>query len=171
MLPQSIFFRQGGFEIGETLYFTDMAGKEHIVEIGPSPTVDTGETKVYLSVDHYPRMYSFEAVEQVGVNGKKTVLSKEEIMDLAMAGDMRAGFAGNLVEISVKEGQEVKKGDRVAVMEAMKMQTPVTSEVDGIVTAISAKAGQAIRITSYNVCYTKLLRVLVRCSSRPQSGS
>lgn len=145
VLPPSIFFKQGGFEIGETLYFTDMAGKEHIVEIGPSPTVDTGETMVYLSVDHYPRVYTFAPTETAFTNGKKAAISKEEILDLAMAGDVRAGFAGNLVEISVKEGQEVKKGDRVAVMEAMKMQTPVTSEIDGIVTAISAKAGQAMQ--------------------------
>jgi len=146
VLPPSIFFKQGGFEIGETLYFTDMAGKEHIVEIGPSPIVDTGETAVYLTVDHYPRVYNFAPLETAGTNGKKVVLSKEEIMDLAMAGDVRAGFAGNLVEISVKEGQEVKKGDRVAVMEAMKMQTPVTCEIDGIVTAISAKSGQAMQV-------------------------
>jgi len=145
VLPPSIFLRQGGFEIGETLYFTDMAGKEHIVEIGPSPTVDTGETMVYLSVDHYPRFYTFAPPETAGGNGKKPQLSKEEILDLAMAGDVRAAFVGNLVEISVKEGQEVMKGDRVAVMEAMKMQTPVLSEVSGIVTGISAKAGQAMQ--------------------------
>ncbi len=145
VLPPSIFFREGGFEIGETLYFTDMLGKEHIVEIGPSPTVDTGETMVYLSVDHYPRVFGFEPLAMAGGEGKKALLNKEEIMDLAMAGDVRAGFAGNLVEITVKEGQEVNKGDRVAVMEAMKMQTPVVSEVAGIVTAISAKSGQAMQ--------------------------
>ncbi|MFV0437528.1 MAG: biotin/lipoyl-containing protein [Desulfopila sp.] len=145
VLSPAIFFREGGFDLGETLYFTDMAGKEHIVEIGPSPTVDTGETLVYFSIDHFPRMYSFESTVAQGSDpGRKTVLSKEEILDLAMAGDVRAGFAGNLVEISVKEGQEVKKGDRLAVMEAMKMQTPLTSEVDGIVTVIAAKAGQAL---------------------------
>ena len=146
VLPPSIFFRQGGFDIGETLYFTDMEGKEHIVEIGPSPVVDTGETVVYMTVDHYPRTYTF-APEESAVGGvKAATLSKEELLDLAMAGDVRAGFAGNLVEISVDEGQEVRKGDRVAVMEAMKMQTPVVSEIDGIVTAISAKAGQAMQV-------------------------
>jgi biotin carboxyl carrier protein len=39
----------------------------------------------------------------------------------------------------------VKKGDRVALMEAMKMQTPIQSEIDGIVTAISVKAGAALQ--------------------------
>ena len=145
VLPPSIFYRQGGFEMGETLYFTDLLGREHIVEIGPSPTVDTGETQVYLSVDHYPRVFTFAPLQNGGEAGRKPLLSKEEIMDLAMAGDVRATFAGSLVEISVKEGQEVKKGDRVAVMEAMKMQTPLVSEIDGIVTAIPAKSGQSLQ--------------------------
>ena len=145
VLPPSIFYRQGGFEIGETLYFTDLLGREHIVEIGPSPTVDTGETQVYLSVDHYPRVFTFAPLQSNGGEGREAKLSKEEIMDLAMAGDVRATFTGSLVEISVKEGQEVKKGDRVAVMEAMKMQTPLVSEIDGIVTMISAKSGQQLQ--------------------------
>ncbi len=145
VLPPSIFYRQGGFEIGDTLNFTDMLGKEHIVEIGPSPVVDTGETVVYLTVDHYPRMYRFAPENIIGGEAVAAILDKEEIMDLAMAGDIRASFSGNLVKISVDEGQEVKAGDRVAVMEAMKMQTPVVTEIDGIVTAISAKEGAALR--------------------------
>ncbi len=145
VLPPSIFFRQGGFDIGDTLYFSDTQGKEHIIEIGPSPVVDTGETVVYFNVDHYPRYYNFAPILAEGVEPARQALSKEEIMDLAMAGDVRAVFAGNLVEISVEEGQVVKKGDRVAVMEAMKMQTSVVSEIEGIVTAISAKIGKTLQ--------------------------
>ena len=36
-------------------------------------------------------------------------------------------------------------GDKVGIMEAMKMQTPINSEIDGIVTAISAKVGDALQ--------------------------
>jgi len=145
VLPPSIFYRQGGFEIGDTLYFSDLLGKEHIVEIGPSPVVDTGETVIYMTVDHHPQMYTFQAEQSGSDASGKVQLSKEEIMDLAMAGDVRAGFAGNLVEITVPEGAEVKRGDKVAIMEAMKMQTPIASEIDGIVTAISAKTGASLQ--------------------------
>ena len=62
-----------------------------------------------------------------------------------MAGDMRSSFAGNIVEISVKEGQEILAGDRIAIMEAMKMQTPILSKIDGIVTWISAKACDSLQ--------------------------
>jgi pyruvate carboxylase len=36
-------------------------------------------------------------------------------------------------------------GDRVAIMEAMKMQTPILSEIEGIVTAIHARKGDALK--------------------------
>ncbi len=144
VLPPHIFLRTGGYEVGETLTFTDHNGKEHLIEIGPSPMNEDGVTNVYLNVDHHQRMFAFEPEE---VEGAVTaaVLSKEEILDLAKAGDVRASFAGNVCEILVKEGQEVVEGDRVAIMEAMKMQTPVISEVDGVVTSISTKVGDALK--------------------------
>jgi pyruvate carboxylase len=145
VLPPSIFFRRGGFEIGEVLHFQDCNGQEHMIEIGPSPVIDTGETLVYLNVDHHQNIFHFEPLIPNGGQGKKAALSKEEILDLAMAGDMRSPFAGNVVEISVKEGQEIMVGDRIAIMEAMKMQTPILSKTDGIVTSISAKQGDSLQ--------------------------
>jgi pyruvate carboxylase len=144
VLPPSIFFRKGGFDIGEKLAFKDIDGKEHLIEIGPSPMTDDGETLVYLTVDHHPSVFAFTSVTDKTAPGKEVKLSKEEIMDLALAGDVRSPFAAAIVEISVKDGQEVMKGDRVAVMEAMKMQTPLLSEINGIVTAIYAKPGSKL---------------------------
>lgn len=144
VLPPSIFLHEGGFEPGETLQFTDHNGKEHMVEVGPSIVSEEGETSVYLNVDHHQRFYNFEPDLPEGV-AKPATISKEEILDLAKAGDMRAPFAGNICEISIEEGQEVSAGDKVAVMEAMKMQTPINIEIDGIVTAISAKVGDSLQ--------------------------
>ena len=89
-------------------------------------------------------MFVFEPEVQAG-NAAVAKLSKEEIAELALSGDIRAPFKGNICEISVKEGQKIEKGDRVAILEAMKMQTPVVSEVAGTVTAISGKVGQALQ--------------------------
>lgn len=145
VLPPSIFFREGGFETGEKLAFRDCQGKEHMIEIGPSPITDTGDTGVYLSVDHHQTIHTFKnRVIQSGEREEQS-LSKEEILDLALAGDVRSPFSGNIVEISVNEGQEVMVGDRVAIMEAMKMQTPILAEMAGIVTGIIAKKGDALQ--------------------------
>jgi len=144
VLPPSMFFRQGGFDIGEKLAFRDHFGKEHMIEIGPSPMNEEGEVNVYLIVDHHQTIYPFRE-QGVSRQGGVTPLSKEEILDLAKAGDIRSPFKGRIAEISVNEGQEVLVGDRVAVMEAMKMQTPVLSEMAGIVTSIHAKKGDALK--------------------------
>ncbi len=145
VLPPSMFFRQGGFDVGEKMSFRDHHGKEHMIEIGPSPVNDTGETSVYLIVDHHQSIFNFKAKSAIGRPGEAPVLSKEEILDLAKAGDVRSPFFGKIVEITVEEGQEVLVGDRVAIMEAMKMQTPILAEMDGIVTVINAKKGDSLK--------------------------
>lgn len=144
VLPPSIFLRQGGFALGETLVFRDHSGKEHMVEIGPSQTDKDGEANIHLNVDHHQRNFVFEP-EQQAASGSAPRLSKEEIAELALSGDIRAPFSGNICEVNVKEGQEVKKGDRVAILEAMKMQTPVVTEISGTVGTVSAKIGQALK--------------------------
>jgi pyruvate carboxylase len=144
VLPPAIFLRQGGFQLGETLVFRDHNGKEHLIEIGPSQQDDDGKTNVYLNVDHYQRTFIIEPETQTGAAAEAT-LSKDEIANLAKSGDVRAPFGGNVYEISVETGQEVQAGDQIAVLEAMKMQTPVISEISGTVTTIFAKTGQAVK--------------------------
>ncbi len=145
VLPPSIFFRTGGFDVGEKLAFRDHDGKEHMIEVGPSPIIDTGETCIYLTVDHHQSTFSFKPPETKSASGELQELSKEAILDLAKAGDVRSQFSGKIVEITVSEGQEVMVGDRVAIMEAMKMQTPILCEMDGIVTGIYAKKGDDLK--------------------------
>lgn len=144
VLPPCIFFRQGGFNTGERLTYLDCHGKKHLLEVGPSPTMESGETNVYMVVDHHQTIFNYKSKQVAASEGEARELTKEEILDLAKAGDVRSPFKGNIVEITVEEGQEVLQGDRVAIMEAMKMQTPILAEITGIVTLISAKKGDAM---------------------------
>ena len=51
---------------------------------------------------------------------------------------------GVIIEVSVKEGQAVKAGDKVAVLEAMKMENEITASRAGTVTAIHVAKGDSI---------------------------
>ena len=51
---------------------------------------------------------------------------------------------GVIIEISVKEGQAVKAGQKVAVLEAMKMENEITAPQDGTVTGIHVAKGDSI---------------------------
>jgi len=148
VLPPSIFLRRGGFKMGETIKFRDHDGKEHIIEIGPAQkNEETNETSISLNVDHHQREYVFlEAKKEGGGAVAKVVLSKEEIAELAKVGDVRAPFGGNVCEVVVEKGQQVEAGDRLVILEAMKMQTPVTSEVAGVVESISVDLGKAVQV-------------------------
>lgn len=51
---------------------------------------------------------------------------------------------GVIIEISVKEGQAVKAGQKVAVLEAMKMENEIQAPADGTVTAILVSKGDSV---------------------------
>lgn len=51
---------------------------------------------------------------------------------------------GVIIEVSVKEGQAVKRGQKVAVLEAMKMENEIQSPMDGTVTAVHVSKGDSI---------------------------
>ncbi len=51
---------------------------------------------------------------------------------------------GVIIEVSVKEGQAVKAGQKVAVLEAMKMENEIQAPSDGTVTAILVNKGDSV---------------------------
>jgi biotin carboxyl carrier protein len=57
---------------------------------------------------------------------------------------IRAPMPGLIVAIPVKEGQEVKGGQAVVILESMKMQNELKSPRDGIVQRISVELGQSV---------------------------
>ena len=57
-----------------------------------------------------------------------------------------APLAGNIVKINVSDGQQIKAGDVVIIMEAMKMETEVRAQSAGVVTSIPVKEGDAVQV-------------------------
>lgn len=58
--------------------------------------------------------------------------------------DVKAPMPGMVLNILVKEGQEVKKGDSLLILEAMKMENVLKSPADGIVKKVVATKGVAV---------------------------
>ena len=57
---------------------------------------------------------------------------------------VKSPLPGIIISIDVKEGQAVKRGQKVAVIEAMKMENDILAESDGTVTAIHASKGDSV---------------------------
>lgn len=51
---------------------------------------------------------------------------------------------GVIIEVSVKEGQAVKAGQKVAVIEAMKMENEIAATQDGTISAIHVAKGDSV---------------------------
>jgi acetyl-CoA/propionyl-CoA carboxylase biotin carboxyl carrier protein len=63
----------------------------------------------------------------------------------AASGDaVTAPMQGTVVKVAVEEGQTVAAGDLVVVLEAMKMENPVTAHKDGVITGLAVEPGAAI---------------------------
>jgi biotin carboxyl carrier protein len=62
----------------------------------------------------------------------------------AAAGDEAAPLAGVVMSIDVKVGQVVAVGERIAIIEAMKMKTEIFAKRAGTVTAIAVKAHDTV---------------------------
>lgn len=57
---------------------------------------------------------------------------------------VKAPLPGVVTKILIKEGQAVKKGEVVLVLEAMKMENNITAEADGTVSGICVSAGDSV---------------------------
>jgi propionyl-CoA carboxylase alpha chain len=88
------------------------------------------ETKAYVYTENEARYARLMPVKQAGDTGKQVLCP----------------MPGLVVSIAVKEGQEVKAGETVAVVEAMKMENVLRAEIDGTVTKIHAKPGDSLAV-------------------------
>ena len=66
---------------------------------------------------------------------------------VAAAGDttMNAPMPGSVSKIVAREGQVVKKGDVIIMLEAMKMQNEMASPVAGTVKSINVAVGESVK--------------------------
>ncbi|MBP6870536.1 MAG: biotin/lipoyl-binding protein [Bacteroidales bacterium] len=58
--------------------------------------------------------------------------------------EVRSPLPGNIMQVFVREADEVKKGDKLIVYEAMKMENTIYAEKDGIVAKVKVKPGDTI---------------------------
>ena len=122
-------------------------GKEYKVTIG-----DIDENNV-AAVQVNGDDYQVQLEKKEEPKKEKPVLGKpvaEETTEAAPSANVntnnagKAPLPGTITGINVEVGQEVKAGDTVLVLEAMKMANNIEAEKDGKVTAICVKVGQAV---------------------------
>lgn len=107
-------------------------------------TVQSGPASYSVRVDG--KVYEVEVAPTGELSSVKPVVSENIPGSASVTGSatLNAPLAGNIWKIATKVGANVKRGDVVIIMEAMKMETEVRAVSDGTVVNIHVAAGDAV---------------------------
>ena len=116
-------------------------GKESSV-----PTSDAGE-EIY-TVDIDGKRFTVSVSEGGDITGIKALAGTGQTAALAAPGGggepVSAPLAGNIFKILVKPGQQVQEGEKIMVLEAMKMETDVSAPRAGTIGDIRVREGDSV---------------------------
>ena len=103
-----------------------------------------------LEKDFQKRKYTFR------INGNRYEVNLENSLDALISemglslgnasieDEIHAPMPGLILEVNVSEGDEVKKGDFLCVLEAMKMENTLTAPRDGIIKTVNISKGETV---------------------------
>lgn len=151
-------------------YVVDVDGKEFRVDVRKEDSrfvvfLDGEEVRVevaseqgsqlMLIVKDKPFTVVVESDDQILVNGESYTVSvvDEQVQRMIKASPelarkkelaVKAVMPGLVIEVIAKEGDSVKSGDGLLVVEAMKMQNEIKAARDGLLKKINVKQGQTV---------------------------
>jgi biotin carboxyl carrier protein len=99
---------------------------------------------------------AFAKKQEVEVDGEKFLIGIKDPLDQVLdtmgfnnmaarvIKEIKAPMPGLVLDISVEEGQEVKEGDRILILEAMKMENSIVIHADAVIKKIRVTRGQPV---------------------------
>lgn len=129
----------------KTFKFT-IRGNKYEVEV---QSLDDGVAKLEVN----GTLYNVELEKQVQ-SSKTPVLVRSRVKTPAGSHKIKksesqnfkivAPLPGNIMQVFVKEGDTVKKDDKLLIYEAMKMENELKSEKDGVISSIKVVPGDSV---------------------------
>ena len=136
-LPTKTFFY--GMEPGEEITAEIDPGKTLEIRLqAVGETTDDGEVKVFFELNGQPR------VIRVPNRIVKATTSAKPKAELGNANHIGAPMPGVVASVAVQAGQEVREGDLLLTIEAMKMETGIHAERDAVIKQTHVSAGAQI---------------------------
>ncbi|MBW6459697.1 MAG: acetyl-CoA carboxylase biotin carboxylase subunit [Bacteroidales bacterium] len=83
-------------------------------------------------------------VKRTDVLGKKEILGSFDAHGGKSDGRIVSPMPGRVIKINVRQGEEVKKGQTLLIVEAMKMENNIVAPVDGKVEKVNVKVGEMV---------------------------
>ena len=136
-LPTKTFFY--GMEPGEEITAEIDPGKTLEIRLqAVGETTDDGEVKVFFELNGQPR------VIRVPNRIVKATTAAKPKAELGNANHIGAPMPGVVASVAVQAGQEVREGDLLLTIEAMKMETGIHAERDAVIKQTHVSAGAQI---------------------------
>jgi propionyl-CoA carboxylase alpha chain len=126
---------RSGWKAGDPVWSGTVDGKAISVQVRP---VLNGFDLCHRGIE--TRAYVYTEREAAAAR----LMPTKQAVDSGKA--LRCPMPGVVVSIAVAEGQEVKAGETLAVVEAMKMENVLRAERDGVVKAIKVKPGESLAV-------------------------
>ncbi len=137
-LPTPAFFY--GLQIGEEIEIEIDTGKILIIKLISIGEADSaGRRALFYELNGMPRE---SIVTDNSLKSVSTASRQKGESDNPAHGC--APMPGMVTEVAVSPGQEVKAGDKLVILEAMKMLTTVSAGADGVVSEILVKKGDRV---------------------------
>ncbi|WP_092865101.1 acetyl-CoA carboxylase biotin carboxylase subunit [Hyphomicrobium facile] len=120
---------------GEPVWFGTVDGADVAVQVRP---ISNGMTLSYRGIQAPTYVYTQREAELAALMPVKLAADMSKFLLCPMPGLVKA--------VNVSEGQEVKAGDNLAIVEAMKMENILKAERDGKVKKVAAKPGDSLAV-------------------------
>ncbi|HBK1893291.1 TPA: biotin attachment protein [Campylobacter jejuni] len=106
-------------------------------------TVAVNGNKYHVEVSYgFDKDVNVKSVKKVEEN--KNIISSNSTSSVDAENEVLSGISGNVFKIYVNEGEEVKSGQAIMVLEAMKMEIEVNAPKDGIISELCIKIGDTV---------------------------
>lgn len=143
----NIFQIQGGYmrvKVNGNDYDIKIIGQNVIVN-GKQITAKFDEDKITIEGKKFYLDYIEDSDPSlVIVNGMAYIVSKNSDLTVSMK-ELRAPISGRIVDVLVKAGDDIKKGQQIVVLEAMKMQNHIYSPATAKISELRVKEGQTVK--------------------------
>ncbi len=146
VLPTHVFLH--GAPIGEEVAVEIEPGKILFIKLLAVTEADKeGDSTVYFELNGQPREL------KVPVRNLKQLLPKRPKAEVGNPDHIGAPMPGLVVTIAAEKGKHIKAGERLLTLEAMKMETTIYADHDGVIDAVYVKAGDQVNAKDLLIAY------------------
>ena len=140
-MGSDVFFH--GIALGQTVEVDIKPGKTMVITLDDvSSTDEAGNRDLTFTVDGYRRVISIKDKQALT---KSVAASQIQFANQDDEKEIGANIPGTVIKVLISEGEKVKQGQPVAILEAMKMETNVLATGDGVIAKIYVKEGDSVK--------------------------